>query len=90
MVAEERAEKITVRERDGKTLQTIQNEKMRNPSGVATGPNGVTMSLMRKLIACSSSIKMVDSSKLSRMSSCSPISSSPLTIDCTCLTLIKM
>ena len=40
LVAEDRGEKITVRERDGKTLQTIQNEKMRNPSGVATGPNG--------------------------------------------------
>ena len=40
VVAEEGGKKITVRERNGKTLQTIENEKMRYPSGVATGPDG--------------------------------------------------
>ena len=40
VVAEDGGERITIRERDGKTLQTIQHEKMGSPSGVATGPDG--------------------------------------------------
>ena len=40
VVAECGGKKITVRERDGKTLQIIENKKMRNPRGVATGPDG--------------------------------------------------
>ena len=40
VVAEKGEEKITIRERDGKTLQTIENENMRDPRGVATGPDG--------------------------------------------------
>ena len=40
VVAEWGGEKITVRERDGKTIQTVENEKMRTPRGVATGPDG--------------------------------------------------
>ena len=40
VVAEDGGKRITVRERDGKTLQTIQHEKMGSPSGVATGPDG--------------------------------------------------
>ena len=31
---------ITIREQDGKTLQTIKNDKLRSPRGVATGPDG--------------------------------------------------
>ena len=40
VVAECGGEKITVRERDGKTIRTVENEKMRYPRGVATGPDG--------------------------------------------------
>ena len=40
VVAEDGGEKITVRERDGKILRSIENEKMRYPHGVATGPDG--------------------------------------------------
>ena len=40
VVAEEGGKKITIRERDGKTLRTIKNDKMRSPKGVATGPDG--------------------------------------------------
>ena len=32
--------KITVRKREGKILQSIKNEKMQSPHGVATGPDG--------------------------------------------------
>ena len=40
VVAEWGGEKITVRERDGKTIRTVENEKMRYSRGVATGPDG--------------------------------------------------
>ena len=40
VVAENGGKKITIREKDGKTLRTIKNEKMRSPTGVATGPDG--------------------------------------------------
>ena len=40
VVAENGEKKITIREKDGKTLRTIKNEKMRSPTGVATGPDG--------------------------------------------------
>ena len=40
VVAEDGGKRITIRERDGKTLQTIQHEKMGSHSGVATGPDG--------------------------------------------------
>ena len=40
VVAECGGKKITVRERDGKTIRTVENEKMRDPRGVATGPDG--------------------------------------------------
>ena len=40
VVAECGGKKITVRERDGKTIRTVENEKMRDPCGVATGPDG--------------------------------------------------
>ena len=40
VVAEWKGKKITIRERDGKTIQTVENEKMRDPRGVATGPDG--------------------------------------------------
>ena len=40
VVVEEGGEKITISELDGKTIQTVEHEKMRNPSGVATGPDG--------------------------------------------------
>ena len=40
VVAEYGGKKITVRERDGKTIRTIENEKMRDPRGVAIGPDG--------------------------------------------------
>ena len=40
LVAEWRGENITVRERNGKTIQTVENEKMRDTRGVATGPDG--------------------------------------------------
>ena len=40
LVVTEDGEKITVRERDGKTIRTVENEKMRGPRGVATGPDG--------------------------------------------------
>ena len=39
VLAECGGEKITVRERNGKTIRTVENEKMRDPSGVATGPD---------------------------------------------------
>ena len=39
LVAEEGG-KVTVRERGGKTLQTINCDKFRSPAGVATGPDG--------------------------------------------------
>ena len=40
VVAECGGKKITVRERDGKTIRTVENEKMRDPRGMATGPDG--------------------------------------------------
>ena len=40
LVVAECGGKITVRERGGKTLQTVKNEKMIYPYGVATGPEG--------------------------------------------------
>ena len=40
VMAEEGGKKVTIRERDGKTLWTMRNEKMRSPRGVATGPDG--------------------------------------------------
>ena len=40
VVAECGAKKITVRERDGKILQTIKNDKFQSPVGVVTGPDG--------------------------------------------------
>ena len=40
VVAEEGGKKITIRERDGKTLLTIESRKFRSPAGVATGPDG--------------------------------------------------
>ena len=40
VVAEAGGERITIRERDGNIIQTVENEKMRNPRGVATGPDG--------------------------------------------------
>ena len=40
VVAECGGKKISVRKRDGKTLQTIENKKMQSPRGVATGPDG--------------------------------------------------
>ena len=40
VVAECGGNKITIRERDGKTIRTVENEKMRDPFGVATGPDG--------------------------------------------------
>ena len=40
VVAEGVEKKITIREQDGKTLQTIKNYKLRSPRGVATGPDG--------------------------------------------------
>ena len=40
VVAEYGEKKITIREQDGKTLQTIKNDKLRSPRGVATGPDG--------------------------------------------------
>ena len=40
VVAEWGGKMITVRERDGKILQSIKNEKMQSPRGVATGPDG--------------------------------------------------
>ena len=39
VVAERRVKKITIREREGKILQSIEDEKMRDPHGVATGPD---------------------------------------------------
>ena len=55
VVAEYGEKKITVRERDGKTLQTIKNDKFQSPAGVAT------MSLIMMLIVCSSLTRMADS-----------------------------
>ena len=40
VVAENGRKKITIRERDGKTLLTIESRKFRSPDGVATGPDG--------------------------------------------------
>ena len=40
VVAEVGENKITIREQNGKTLQTIKNYKLRRPRGVATGPDG--------------------------------------------------
>ena len=40
VVAEEGGKKITIRERDGKTLRTIKYDKFQSPRGVATGPDG--------------------------------------------------
>ena len=40
VVAECGGKKITVRNLDGKTLQNVENEKMQDPRGVATGPDG--------------------------------------------------
>ena len=40
VVAECGGKMITIREQDGKTLQTIKNDKLRSPRGVATGPDG--------------------------------------------------
>ena len=40
VVAEYIGMEITIREQDGKTLQTIKNDKLRSPLGVATGPDG--------------------------------------------------
>ena len=40
VVAEYGEKKIMIIEQDGKTLQTIKNDKLRCPRGVATGPDG--------------------------------------------------
>ena len=40
VVAEEGEKKITIRERDGRTLRTIKCDKFQSPCGVATGPDG--------------------------------------------------
>ena len=40
VVAEFSGKKITIMERDGKTVQTIECDKLQNPRGVATGPDG--------------------------------------------------
>ena len=40
VVAEYGGNKISIRERDGKTLQTIESDKLQRPTGVATGPDG--------------------------------------------------
>ena len=40
VVAECGVENITLRERDGVTLQTIECDKLQHPRGVATGPDG--------------------------------------------------
>ena len=40
VVAEAGGEKITIMERDGKRVQTIEWDKFQNPRGVATGPDG--------------------------------------------------
>ena len=40
MVAEGREKKITIMERDGKRVQTIECDKFKYPRGVATGPDG--------------------------------------------------
>ena len=48
MVAECGREKITIRERDRKTLRSIENEKMQDPCGVATGPDGATYRIAGK------------------------------------------
>ena len=40
MVAESRGKKITIMERDGKRVQTIECDKFKGPRGVATGPDG--------------------------------------------------
>ena len=40
LVVAEEGGKITIRARDGKTLQTIKCDKFRSPAGVATGPDG--------------------------------------------------
>ena len=41
MVAEGSGKKITIMERDGKRVQTIECDKFKWPEGVATGPDGV-------------------------------------------------
>ena len=40
LVVTEDGGKITVRERNGKTLHTIESDKLKSPHGVATGPDG--------------------------------------------------
>ena len=40
VVAEGGGKKITIMERDGKRVQTIECDKLHNPRGVATGPDG--------------------------------------------------
>ena len=40
VVAEAGGKKITIMERDGKRVQTIECDKLQNPQGVATGPDG--------------------------------------------------
>ena len=40
VVAEDGGKKVTVRERDRKTLQTIESDKLKSPRGVATGQDG--------------------------------------------------
>ena len=40
VVAEYEGKQVTVRERNGKTLQTIESDKFQSPAGVATGPDG--------------------------------------------------
>ena len=40
MVAESGGKKITIMERDGKRVQTIECDKFKDPRGVATGPDG--------------------------------------------------
>ena len=40
VVAEDGENKITIKQQDGKTIQTIKNDKLRSPRGVATGSDG--------------------------------------------------
>ena len=40
VVAERRGKKITIRDRNGKTIRTVENEKIRDPRRVTTGPDG--------------------------------------------------
>ena len=113
LVTEYGGKKLSISERDGKTLQTIESDKLQCPRGVATGPDGVYVTdtgthCLLKFDKDGRLLKTVKNEFQSMHTwthACThahmhthththtcraPVSSSPLlTIDCTCLSMLR-